>query len=445
MYTRTRTMGTFPRSNMGVAVYTPKVGTATTIPLNVVNDGNIKTTSDVVTKRYKRVSGQGGIVNNPFSSKETTYSFSHGTRNGTYKYTPPSNSSIVSVTRTGNNGVPYYLPPELSLSSKLNEAALAALNNVEPPRVEGIPFIADLRRTIDLLRNPISGFTKLADKHVRVWESSRKRNAKLYDQATKLLNSPKDWKGLSSSRATRIRTVQRRLTATRKFPSAEAYAQALASSHLSFMFGVKPFVKDMHELLGIINDAKRTKTRFTARGYSSLSSSGSGTSAYNDGEVTGTNSYTYSTLYTVRAGILYEVNIDLGLSKLGLTVSDIPSALWELTPWSFVFDWVTNLGDVISALTPKVGVTYLSQWYTIQKEHNSKTTLGPITGVNPDYAYTGGGDTRVLVVKEKTRIPATLSTVVFPEITVEWNLNRTLLSASLLTQQLSKISKLLTR
>jgi hypothetical protein len=47
---------------------------------------------------------------------------------------------------------------------------------------------------------------------------------------------------------------------------------------------------------------------------------------------------------------------------LGLRASDIPNAIWELTPWSFLIDYFTNVGDVINACSfPHADVSWVSK------------------------------------------------------------------------------------
>jgi hypothetical protein len=41
--------------------------------------------------------------------------------------------------------------------------------------------------------------------------------------------------------------------------------------------------------------------------------------------------------------------------RLGLT--NLPSVLWELVPWSFVVDWWVNVGGFIASLDDLLGVT----------------------------------------------------------------------------------------
>lgn len=54
---------------------------------------------------------------------------------------------------------------------------------------------------------------------------------------------------------------------------------------------------------------------------------------------------------TIKYGgwIRYKRAVPEAINKLGLT--DLAGVAWELTPWSFVFDWLANINDMITAST----------------------------------------------------------------------------------------------
>jgi hypothetical protein len=43
---------------------------------------------------------------------------------------------------------------------------------------------------------------------------------------------------------------------------------------------------------------------------------------------------------------------------LGLTSHEALATAWELTPWSWLTDWFSNIGDVIAATNNSVGLTW---------------------------------------------------------------------------------------
>jgi len=61
--------------------------------------------------------------------------------------------------------------------------------------------------------------------------------------------------------------------------------------------------------------------------------------------------------------------------------------LWELVPTSFILDWAANIGDTISALTPKIGVNELASWVVLRREAIAHNDVGNFR--IPNGTYTG--------------------------------------------------------
>jgi hypothetical protein len=68
-------------------------------------------------------------------------------------------------------------------------------------------------------------------------------------------------------------------------------------------------------------------------------------------------------------------------SKLVFGLDITPQTLWEMTPWSWAIDWVTNAGDVLSNLSAyKTYGQVLRYGYVMEKTINKSTwiyTPGP--------------------------------------------------------------------
>jgi hypothetical protein len=70
--------------------------------------------------------------------------------------------------------------------------------------------------------------------------------------------------------------------------------------------------------------------------------------------------------WVVRAGVMTEFNPGLN-DRLGLSLHSLPSALYELVPYSFVLDWIWKIGPAITALTPHPRLQVLASWSTVEK------------------------------------------------------------------------------
>jgi hypothetical protein len=75
---------------------------------------------------------------------------------------------------------------------------------------------------------------------------------------------------------------------------------------------------------------------------------------------------------------------DANRRRMGLRLSDVPSALWELVPWSFVVDRFVSVGKWLDAITPKPNVRILGTWTTTVEHIRSKNTLNSISNLVGD-------------------------------------------------------------
>jgi len=73
---------------------------------------------------------------------------------------------------------------------------------------------------------------------------------------------------------------------------------------------------------------------------------------------------------------------------LGTRWQDLPATLYELTPLSFVWDWVWNIGSWIQSIVPDPSVTYLANTVSIKRTY--KVSLVPIAiGLRPYWTNKG--------------------------------------------------------
>jgi hypothetical protein len=152
--------------------------------------------------------------------------------------------------------------------------------------------------------------------------------------------------------------------------------RAIADQWLEYSFGIKPLVSDIDDAakeLARLNNFK-PKSKGIQAGYSSRTVLGPyGVSVGLGGcDLVGQS----KTICVVDVRYKGAVRVTFGnsasngyknvRSSLGLTMDQFVPTLWELIPYSFMVDYFTNVGDIISALSFPVGsLTYAvrgSKW-----------------------------------------------------------------------------------
>lgn len=353
--------------------------------------GTIKTTTDEVIPDFHKRKARGDIFNNAFSSVTDTRAHIPGPWNQVHVSTSGNAGDIV---KYAYQGLPVSEDltgwPASDFAYVLSDASTRVYEKLNQAEVQGLVFLAELRKTIAMLRNPLANLHTIVD-------------------------------GLSSRDLRRV-------------------ADGAASQHLMWMFGVKPLLSDINAAVKVLRTLTRPK-RFTVRATSKGLREETVDSPWSWDIFTG-----YSRLYRkaeheYRTYVLYETLPGYGdaADRFGLRLVDVPGAMWELIPYSFVVDWLVNVGDYIAAMTPKVGVKILAEGYT----HHVSETLTRcvyITGDNNSLwnADSSSGDGRSRVRLEKYRVPGPLGNYIGLSFNPKVNFNTVTESISLLTQKLTR-------
>lgn len=90
---------------------------------------------------------------------------------------------------------------------------------------------------------------------------------------------------------------------------------------------------------------------------------------------------TYATVRSrnVRSGVLAAVDVksDFGVYANALGLHNLPEAMWDLTPFSFILDWFIDVSTWIEAWTPEPGVHPLCSWVYVQDKWTQTLTVRP--------------------------------------------------------------------
>jgi hypothetical protein len=205
----------------------------------------------------------------------------------------------------------------------------------------------------------------------------------------------------------RYRSIYRK-----KLPRGVSLAEYLGDNWLAYRYGIRPMVSDYRSLMAAFAaESNIAPKRYIARGSASakLAWHENNPSSFSIFEMD--NDVKTSEEVLVRSGIIYEVDKK---SIYGLSYTDLPLAVWEFLPFSFILDWFINTGDFLAAIKPKPGVKILGTWTTTRRDCRSESTstLSGVTGgtyslVLPgSYTHTAS---RVTTSRDATLLPPTFT------------------------------------
>jgi len=322
--------------------------------------GATKVIADVPTSGFKKRSGRGEIINSPCSIDSATFTstggeyihklnaFNCAVDTGGWK---DSYSNLLNQRAGPLPTVPTYT---LDATGLITRAATAALANVRAPEVLGAAMLYEVKKTYSSLRHPLKSLRKVLA-----------RNERLVRELNRVTHIREKLR-----RTGRLSFEERRYLYTHPVSRVDqggAVAGDLSSQYLELIFGILPTMRDIQGVVDVLAEPK--SQRQTARGTETTTYSSDTTSVYFTGSViTATKRDVIEETLTVRAGVLYDVSLESQLgSRLGLSAHATPAFLWEVLPWSFVVDWFTNTGDLITAFQNQLDQRYRAQWLTVSR------------------------------------------------------------------------------
>jgi hypothetical protein len=200
-------------------------------------------------------------------------------------------------------------------------------------------------------------------------------------------------KGLTKLTTTMMQT----LISIKKTKGRSAYKYA-SDAWLTYGFGIQPMLSDIRKLSASIDsyltnkDSVSRVTGFAKRSWSTGSKSVINThGAYN---LRCHQNAHHQLSYRIVSGMKFNISASndyTAASHLGLTPDGLPSAAWELTPMSWVADYVTTAGDFIDdTFTSKNGE---SIYCTVSRRYEVNTANSMFMDPTSPYKGGGGSDT----------------------------------------------------
>jgi hypothetical protein len=213
-----------------------------------------------------------------------------------------------------------------------------------------------------------------------------------------------------------LKDVKKRLKGKKVWPARKKNS-IVASTWLEYTFGWSPFVADIQAAgKAIANLVEKppenrpvrafdTKTSIVVDGlYDVVSPPGGGSAvSYLRKQDSTTSVYLYGALNDRS-----DLNSVPVLSAFGLRPHDIAPTIWELIPYSFVLDYFTNIGDIISSAS--FNTSYLSWWAMtttvvnrqIAYDYHDVTSYS--SGVNTVVTGSSSGSGGIFVNKSISRV-----------------------------------------
>lgn len=281
--------------------------------------GTYRETTDVVTPNFQELIQRGHIVNNPFGSLRSVVTASDkageiqrttaGLPSGTYYKSNWSRLSGLVCNPTSGDVFPV---PSQSYSDLDTIAFTSAMAGAGAPDIQALVSLGEAKQTLGLLVKPLKAIYEIL-----------KYPQRFGDGYTRWRNWPEFW--------------------------------------LMYRYGVIPLLMDIQGTLKALSRVVNARVRETSRSSERDNGSKQFAVNYSDAQISLAASVQQFEQYEVRAGVLYQHDATLA-SQFGATPLNLTSTAWELVPWSFVYDWLMNTGELIKALEAVARVSPLAAW-----------------------------------------------------------------------------------
>lgn len=222
---------------------------------------------------------------------------------------------------------------------------------------------------------------------------------------------------------------------------AMTFGQYISNEWLTYRYGFRPLLMDIEGTLKALN--KKEKRGWTrAKASETLERTTSTPFLYSHGDLDTTFNLIRVHRFEAFAGVMFDANLTTS-DYLGVNLSGIPLAAWELIPYSFVVDWFVNVGTFIEGLLAYVS-TRQAGGYRIYKHtlYAAREVVGTVLARNVNAStlqrQMSGSETLYFISKERQiGVPAPSLRLKFDTASIPVD-SRILDSVGLILQKLRK-------
>lgn len=234
------------------------------------------------------------------------------------------------------------------------------------------------------------------------------------------------------------------LRTKRRYPGRKVSRKFLdesANRWLELQFGLLPTIGDaetvidaINEKLDVIREIMYGKSKYTAYKkeivYRGLSAGlGPMWTAYGKAKYTGKIQYTSKCYFKYKGVPDY-------IQRLGFRPEDLWNVLWELTPWSFVVDWLFDIGGLLHSLAYDHLLVNVGNYVSVKYDQKLLVETDRVMA----WQYQSKCPTsRLYLHQEELLRQVNLDVPLLPQFNVKWfNITRSFNALSLLWQQLPR-------